>query len=129
MCRQEKRCLFSHAMIGTNDVEKAKAFYDKVLGALGISPGTCVNQAMATSRHGLKQIGSLRLRRTKVGPKFARWKPFPVTRCGSPSDSNERPVPEPTPDTEAPIVTFPAIPTGSIFMASSEPGTNGRGSA
>ena len=31
-----KAMLFSHAMIGTNDVEKAKAFYDKVLGALGI---------------------------------------------------------------------------------------------
>jgi catechol 2,3-dioxygenase-like lactoylglutathione lyase family enzyme len=31
--------LFSHVMIGTNDVEKAKAFYDKVLGTLGISPG------------------------------------------------------------------------------------------
>ena len=31
--------LFSHVMIGTNDVEKAKAFYDKVLGTLGLPPG------------------------------------------------------------------------------------------
>ena len=31
--------LFSHVMLGTNDVDKAKAFYDRVLGALGISPG------------------------------------------------------------------------------------------
>jgi catechol 2,3-dioxygenase-like lactoylglutathione lyase family enzyme len=31
--------MFSHVMIGTNDVEKAKAFYDKVLGVLGIAPG------------------------------------------------------------------------------------------
>jgi len=30
--------MFSHLMIGTNDLEKAKAFYDKVLGALGLKP-------------------------------------------------------------------------------------------
>lgn len=27
--------MFSHIMIGTNDIEKAKAFYDAVLGVLG----------------------------------------------------------------------------------------------
>ena len=32
--------MFSHIMIGTNDVQKAKAFYDKVLGTLGVGPGT-----------------------------------------------------------------------------------------
>ena len=31
--------MFSHVMIGTNNLEKAKHFYDKVLGALGIGPG------------------------------------------------------------------------------------------
>jgi len=31
--------MFSHVMIGTNDIEKAKAFYDTVLGTLGIRPG------------------------------------------------------------------------------------------
>jgi catechol 2,3-dioxygenase-like lactoylglutathione lyase family enzyme len=31
--------MFSHVMIGTNDVEKAKAFYDKVLSVLGIPLG------------------------------------------------------------------------------------------
>ena len=31
--------MFSHIMIGTNDVAKAKAFYDSVLGALGVGPG------------------------------------------------------------------------------------------
>jgi catechol 2,3-dioxygenase-like lactoylglutathione lyase family enzyme len=31
--------MFSHVMIGTNDLDKAKTFYDKVLGALGIPPG------------------------------------------------------------------------------------------
>ena len=31
--------MFSHIMIGTNDLNKAKAFYDAALGALGISAG------------------------------------------------------------------------------------------
>ena len=31
--------MFSHVMIGTNDVAKAKTFYDAALGALGIRPG------------------------------------------------------------------------------------------
>ena len=31
--------MFSHIMIGTNDVSKAKTFYDAVLGVLGIPPG------------------------------------------------------------------------------------------
>jgi len=30
--------MFSHIMIGTNDLEKAKTFYDGVLGALGVGP-------------------------------------------------------------------------------------------
>jgi catechol 2,3-dioxygenase-like lactoylglutathione lyase family enzyme len=30
--------MFSHIMIGTNDLDRAKAFYDPVLGALGVSP-------------------------------------------------------------------------------------------
>ena len=31
--------MFSHIMIGTNDVARAKAFYDKVLGTLGVGEG------------------------------------------------------------------------------------------
>jgi catechol 2,3-dioxygenase-like lactoylglutathione lyase family enzyme len=31
--------MFSHVMIGTNDLAKAKAFYDAVLGALGVPAG------------------------------------------------------------------------------------------
>jgi catechol 2,3-dioxygenase-like lactoylglutathione lyase family enzyme len=31
--------MFSHVMIGTNDLEKAKAFYDAVLGTLGVPAG------------------------------------------------------------------------------------------
>jgi catechol 2,3-dioxygenase-like lactoylglutathione lyase family enzyme len=30
--------MFSHIMVGTNDLDKAKAFYDAVLGALGVAP-------------------------------------------------------------------------------------------
>jgi len=30
--------MFSHIMIGTNDLDRAKAFYDPVLGALGVPP-------------------------------------------------------------------------------------------
>jgi len=30
--------MFSHIMIGTNDLDKAKLFYDKVLGTLGVPP-------------------------------------------------------------------------------------------
>jgi catechol 2,3-dioxygenase-like lactoylglutathione lyase family enzyme len=31
--------MFSHIMVGSNDLEKSKTFYDAVLGAIGISPG------------------------------------------------------------------------------------------
>jgi catechol 2,3-dioxygenase-like lactoylglutathione lyase family enzyme len=33
--------MFSHIMIGTNDLEKAKAFYDALLGTLEIPTGKC----------------------------------------------------------------------------------------
>jgi catechol 2,3-dioxygenase-like lactoylglutathione lyase family enzyme len=31
--------MFSHVMIGTNDLDKAKSFYDALLGTLGVAPG------------------------------------------------------------------------------------------
>jgi len=31
--------MFSHIMIGCNDVQRSKKFYDAVLGTLGINPG------------------------------------------------------------------------------------------
>lgn len=31
--------MFSHIMVGANDLHKSKAFYDAVLGALGVGPG------------------------------------------------------------------------------------------
>ena len=30
--------MFSHIMVGTNDLDRAKAFYDAVLGTLGVPP-------------------------------------------------------------------------------------------
>ncbi len=31
--------MFSHIMIGSNDIEKSKSFYDAILGAIGYDPG------------------------------------------------------------------------------------------
>ncbi len=31
--------MFSHIMIGTNDLDRAKSFYDALLGTLGVGPG------------------------------------------------------------------------------------------
>ena len=31
--------MFSHVMVGANDIDKSKAFYDAALGALGAKPG------------------------------------------------------------------------------------------
>ncbi|MBQ8102327.1 MAG: VOC family protein [Afipia sp.] len=30
--------MFSHVMVGTNDLDRAKAFYDNLLGTLGVPP-------------------------------------------------------------------------------------------
>ena len=32
--------MFSHIMIGTNNLDRAKVFYDAVLGTLGVAPGS-----------------------------------------------------------------------------------------
>ncbi|GIT60177.1 MAG: hypothetical protein Ct9H300mP20_00040 [Gammaproteobacteria bacterium] len=31
--------MFSHIMVGANDIEESKLFYDKVLSTLGSGPG------------------------------------------------------------------------------------------
>ena len=31
--------MFSHVMVGVNDLDRARAFYDAVFGALGVKPG------------------------------------------------------------------------------------------
>ena len=35
--------MFSHVMLGVNDLEVSKKFYDAVLGALGVAPGAANN--------------------------------------------------------------------------------------
>lgn len=32
--------MFSHVMVGTNDLDRSKTFYDAVLGAMGVPPAT-----------------------------------------------------------------------------------------
>ena len=36
--------MFSHVMLGANDLEKSKVFYDAVLGTLGLGPGVANKQ-------------------------------------------------------------------------------------
>lgn len=36
--------MFSHVMLGANDVEESKKFYDAILGALGHAPGVIDDQ-------------------------------------------------------------------------------------
>ena len=36
--------MFSHVMVGVNDLEASKEFYDALLGTLGISPGIASNK-------------------------------------------------------------------------------------
>ena len=36
--------MFSHVMVGVNDLEVSKKFYDAALGALGIAPGVANNK-------------------------------------------------------------------------------------
>jgi catechol 2,3-dioxygenase-like lactoylglutathione lyase family enzyme len=38
-----ERIVFSHVMLGVNDLEVSKKFYDAVLGTLGIGPGVANN--------------------------------------------------------------------------------------
>ena len=40
--------MFTHVMVGSNDPERSRSFYDKVLGALGLAPS---QQPAGASRH------------------------------------------------------------------------------
>ena len=45
--------MFSHVMLGVNDLEKSRQFYDAVLGALGMRPGVAhLNRYFWHSRTG-----------------------------------------------------------------------------
>lgn len=44
--------MFSHIMLGANDTDKAKAFYDATLGALGAKPGMQDDKGRVIYMHG-----------------------------------------------------------------------------
>jgi catechol 2,3-dioxygenase-like lactoylglutathione lyase family enzyme len=44
--------MFTHIMVGANDVDKAKAFYDAALGALGVPAGMAANGRAFYSHNG-----------------------------------------------------------------------------
>ena len=43
--------MFSHIMVGANDIEKSKIFYDNVLGVLGAKPGLMVPNLTGQTRY------------------------------------------------------------------------------
>lgn len=43
--------MFSHVMVGTNDVDRSKAFYDALFGALGAKPGRTDAKGRVTWLH------------------------------------------------------------------------------
>ena len=42
--------MFSHIMIGTNDLDRAKSFYDALLGTLGVRPARSTATASSTDQ-------------------------------------------------------------------------------
>ena len=43
--------MFSHIMVGANDIEESKTFYDNVLGVLGAKPGLMVPNLTGQTRY------------------------------------------------------------------------------
>ena len=39
--------MFSHVMVGANNIEESKKFYDAVLGAIGYAPGVIDPKAVS----------------------------------------------------------------------------------
>lgn len=50
--------MFSHIMIGSNDIERSKRFYDAVLGVLGAPPATITASANGHKRIFYRHDGS-----------------------------------------------------------------------
>jgi catechol 2,3-dioxygenase-like lactoylglutathione lyase family enzyme len=50
--------MFSHVMVGVNDLERSKKFYDALLGALGISPGVANHTSHANRYFYRSRTGS-----------------------------------------------------------------------
>lgn len=43
--------MYSHIMVGANDIEQSKKFYDEVLGVVGASPGTAAPNSTGQMRY------------------------------------------------------------------------------
>lgn len=52
MTNQQERAMFTHSCLGTNDVEKSRAFYTAVMGALGYSATPLPNATVFPSETG-----------------------------------------------------------------------------
>ena len=50
--------MLSHVMVGTNDIERSKRFYDAVLGVLGAGPATSNKNATGQTRLFYRHDGS-----------------------------------------------------------------------
>ena len=50
--------MFSHVMVGSNDIERSKRFYDAVLGVLGAGPATSNKNATGQVRLFYRHDGS-----------------------------------------------------------------------
>ena len=50
--------MFSHVMIGTNDIERSKRFYDAVLGVIGVGAPLCNMSATGHNRLFYRHDGS-----------------------------------------------------------------------
>ena len=49
--------MFSHVILGTNDIEKSRLFYDAVLGTLGANPGVVDDKGRLMFVHDDKIFG------------------------------------------------------------------------
>ena len=49
--------MFSHIFLGTNDMEKSRAFYDATLGVLGVKPGSKDPKGRLFYRHAGGTLG------------------------------------------------------------------------
>lgn len=51
--------MFSHLLLGTNDIERAQAFYDGLMAVLGVPAGTCGQTAAGHRRVFYRHDGQL----------------------------------------------------------------------
>jgi catechol 2,3-dioxygenase-like lactoylglutathione lyase family enzyme len=57
---QGKETMFSHVMLGSNDLERARIFYDAVMGSLGLSCRKANEQWLLYDKPGAELVGICR---------------------------------------------------------------------